>query len=100
VTESSSDELALKRQQLEQVKRDIENNLEASRLEWSRAIREGHSYREEHTAFMSAYEARCSRLVRSGTSSVIRCGRRRLGHSLPLQKRRIQKLLDSGAGVE
>jgi hypothetical protein len=63
VTESSSDELALKRQQLEQVKRDIENNLEASRLEWSRAIREGHSYREEHTAFMSAYEARCSRLV-------------------------------------
>jgi hypothetical protein len=55
VTESSSDELALKRQQLEQVKRDIENKLEASRLEWSRAIREGHSSREEHTAFMSAY---------------------------------------------
>jgi hypothetical protein len=62
VTESSSDELALKRQQLEQVKRDIEKNLEDSRLEWSRAIREGHSSREEHTAFMSAYEARCSRL--------------------------------------
>ena len=59
---SETDELALKRQQLEQVKRDIGNRLEASRMEWSRAIREGHSSKEEYTAFINTYEAHCRRL--------------------------------------
>ena len=59
---SETDELALKREQLEQVKKDIANRLEASRIEWSRALREGHSSKEEYTAFTNTYEAQCRRL--------------------------------------
>ncbi len=56
------DELALKREQLEQVKTEIEAKLETSRVEWARAIIEGHSSNKEYTAFIDSYEARCNRL--------------------------------------
>jgi hypothetical protein len=59
---TGTDELALKRQQLEHVKTDIEAKLEASRIEWTRAIREGHSSNREYTAFINSYEAQCGRL--------------------------------------
>jgi hypothetical protein len=57
-----NDEFARKRQQLEQLKTDLENKLDASRVEWTRAIREGHSSNQEYTAFINNYEAQCSRL--------------------------------------
>jgi hypothetical protein len=57
-----TDEFARKRQQLEQLKTDLENNLGASRVQWTTAIREGHSSNQERTAFINSYEAQCSRL--------------------------------------
>jgi hypothetical protein len=59
---ADQDELALKREQLEQVKTEIEAKLETSRIEWTRAIREGYSSNREYTAFINSYEARCNRL--------------------------------------
>jgi hypothetical protein len=56
------DELAHKKEQLEQVKTEIEAKLETSRMERARAISEGHSSNKEYTAFISSYEARCNRL--------------------------------------
>ena len=47
---AETDEFARKRQQLEQLKTDLENKLDASRVEWTRAIREGHSSNQEYTA--------------------------------------------------
>jgi hypothetical protein len=52
---ADTDEFALKRQQLEQVKTDLENKLDASRVEWTRAIPEGHSSNQEYTAFINNY---------------------------------------------
>ena len=57
-----TDEFARKRQQLEQLKTDLENKLGASRVQWTTAIREGHSSNQERTAFINNYEAQCSRL--------------------------------------
>jgi hypothetical protein len=51
------DELALKREQLEQVRTEIQAKLETPRIEWTRAIREGHSSNKEYTAFINSYEA-------------------------------------------
>ena len=62
---AETDEFARKRQQLEQLKTDLENKLDASRVEWTRAIREGHSSNQEYTAFINNYEAQCSRLRES-----------------------------------
>jgi hypothetical protein len=59
---AETDEFARKRQQLEQLKTDLENKLDVSRVEWTRAIREGHSSNQEYTAFINNYEAQCSRL--------------------------------------
>ena len=59
---AETDELARKRQQLDQLKTDIENELDASRVQWTRAIREGYSCHQERTAFINNYEAQCSRL--------------------------------------
>ena len=59
---AETDQFARKRQQLEQLKTDLENKLDASRVEWTRAIREGHSSKQEYTAFINNYEAQCSRL--------------------------------------
>ena len=59
---AETDEFARKRQQLEQLKTDLENKLDASRVQWTRAIREGHSSNQECTAFINNYEAQCSRL--------------------------------------
>jgi hypothetical protein len=59
---AETDELARKRQQLDQLKTDIENKLDASRAQWTRAIREGYSSHQERTAFINNYEAQCSRL--------------------------------------
>ena len=56
------DELALKREQLERVKTEIQTNLETSRIEWRRAIGEGHSSNTEYLAFINSYEARCNDL--------------------------------------
>ena len=50
---AETDEFARKRQQLEQLKTDLENKLDASRVEWTRAIREGHSSNQEYTAFIN-----------------------------------------------
>jgi hypothetical protein len=36
--------------------------LGASRVQWTTAIREGHSSNQERTAFINNYEAQCSRL--------------------------------------
>jgi hypothetical protein len=57
-----TDEFARKRQQLEQLKTDLENKLGASRVQWTTAIREGHSSNQERTAFINNYKAQCSRL--------------------------------------
>jgi hypothetical protein len=57
-----TDEFARKRQQLEQLKTDLENKLDASRVAWTRAIREGHSSNQERTAFLNTYEAQCNLL--------------------------------------
>lgn len=59
---AETDEFARKRQQLEQLKTDLENKLDASRIEWTRAIRDGHSSNKEYTAFIDSYEARCNHL--------------------------------------
>ena len=59
---ADTDELALKRQQLDQIKREIEENLETSRNKWSRVIREGNSSNQGYAAFTATYEAQCSRL--------------------------------------
>ena len=61
-----TDEFARKRQQLEQLKTDLENKLGASRVQWTTAIREGHSSNQERTAFINNYEAQCSRLRERG----------------------------------
>ena len=62
---AETDEFARKRQQLEQLKTDLENKLGASRVQWTTAIREGHSSNQERTAFINNYEAQCSRLRES-----------------------------------
>jgi hypothetical protein len=62
VSVADQDELALKREQLEQVKIEIASKLETSRTEWTRAIHEGHSSSKEYTAFINSYEASCNRL--------------------------------------
>jgi predicted metal-dependent peptidase len=56
------DELALKKEQLERVKTEIQARLETSRIEWTTAIREGHSSNKEYTGFIDSYEARCNYL--------------------------------------
>ena len=59
---ADQDELALKKERLEQVKTEIQAKLESSRIEWSRTIREGHSSNNEYTAFIDTYEAGCDQL--------------------------------------
>jgi hypothetical protein len=59
---TGQDELALKKEQLEQVKTEIQAKLETSRIEWTKAIRDGHSSDKEYTAFIDSYEARCNHL--------------------------------------
>jgi hypothetical protein len=53
---ADQDEPAPKSEQLEQVKTEIQAKLEASRMEWTRAIRDGHSSSREFPAFMDNYE--------------------------------------------
>ena len=61
---TDQDELALKKEQLERVKTEIQAGWDASRTEWTRAIREGHLSNKEYAAFIDSYEARCNHLRR------------------------------------